>query len=191
MVIAYSTETFSSLTRKRNNIMKLDIIGSVASGKTTLARTISEKYHIQFYEKDNIVWERTSEGDRKRNPQKRDQMFRQILEREDWIVEGSPRKVLLESFDLCDHIILLDVNTGVRLYRVFRRWIRQKQGKERYNSKPTLKFLYDNILWVFEYDHQKKILMTQLTGYGGKCRIFKNSRQVMAFIEETYGQPMD
>ena len=44
MVIAYSTETFSSLTRKRNNIMKLDIIGSVASSKTTLARTISEEY---------------------------------------------------------------------------------------------------------------------------------------------------
>ena len=55
----------------------------------------------------------------------------------------------------------------------------------------NLILLYDNILWVFEYDHQKKTLMTQLTGYGGKCRIFKNSRQVMAFIEETYGQPMD
>ena len=39
--------------------MKLDIIGSVAGGKTTLARELSETYHIPYYEKDNIVWERT------------------------------------------------------------------------------------------------------------------------------------
>ena len=45
--------------------MKLDIIGSVASGKTTFARVISIKYHIPFYEKDNVVWERTLSGDKK------------------------------------------------------------------------------------------------------------------------------
>lgn len=48
------------------DILKLDIIGSVASGKTTLAREISMKYQIPFYEKDNVVWERTPKGDRKR-----------------------------------------------------------------------------------------------------------------------------
>ncbi len=46
--------------------MRLDIIGSVASGKTTLAKIISEKYEIPYYEKDNIVWERTAYGDKKR-----------------------------------------------------------------------------------------------------------------------------
>ena len=35
--------------------MKIDIIGSVASGKTTLAKRISRKYGIPYYEKDNIV----------------------------------------------------------------------------------------------------------------------------------------
>ena len=44
--------------------MKLDIIGSVASGKTKLARELSEIYNIPFYQKDNIVWERTLEGDK-------------------------------------------------------------------------------------------------------------------------------
>ena len=36
-------------------IMKIDIIGSVASGKTTLAGKISQKYNVPHYEKDNIV----------------------------------------------------------------------------------------------------------------------------------------
>lgn len=39
--------------------MKIDIIGSVASGKTTLAGKISQKYNVPYYEKDNIVWDRT------------------------------------------------------------------------------------------------------------------------------------
>lgn len=35
--------------------MKIDIIGSVASGKTTLVQNISLKYQVPHFEKDNIV----------------------------------------------------------------------------------------------------------------------------------------
>lgn len=52
--------------------MKIDIIGSVASGKTTLAKHLSEKFKIPYYQKDNIVWERTPAGDRKRSTEERD-----------------------------------------------------------------------------------------------------------------------
>jgi shikimate kinase len=37
---------------------KIHIIGSVRSGKTTLARTLSSKLKIPFYELDNVVWKR-------------------------------------------------------------------------------------------------------------------------------------
>ena len=50
--------------------MKLDIIGSVASGKTTLAKRVAVKFSVPHYEKDNIVWERTPEGDKKGHPKK-------------------------------------------------------------------------------------------------------------------------
>ena len=46
--------------------MKIDIIGSVASGKTTLAKNISLKYQVPHYEKDNIIWQRTDAGDKMR-----------------------------------------------------------------------------------------------------------------------------
>ena len=74
--------------------MKIDIIGSVASGKTTLARKISQKYNVPHYEKDNVVWDRTPDGDRKRSPEERDLYFQKIISGDDWIVEGSPRKCL-------------------------------------------------------------------------------------------------
>ena len=167
--------------------MKIDIIGSVASGKTTLAKQISLKYQVPYYEKDNIVWERTANGDKKRTQEEIDSLFEQIITSDNWIVEGSPRKILRESFESCEYIIVLDERTIVRLVRVFKRWILQKIGKEKYNSKPTLKFLIYNIKWVFEFNEMKRTLLRELESYGKKCEIFIHSSDAMKFIENIYG----
>ncbi len=50
-----------------------------------------KKYEIPFYEKDNIVWERTCEGDKKRSSEERNRIFREIIERK--------RCVLKKHFD--------------------------------------------------------------------------------------------
>ena len=166
--------------------MKIDIIGSVASGKTTLAKELSEIYQVPFYEKDNIVWKRTSGGDVKRSNEERDKLFKEILEKDEWIVEGSPRKNLQESFEYCDYIILLDVNTFVRLVRVIRRWLRQRKGKEPYNSKPTLSFLCLNIKWVFEYNRERESIINKLSEYKTQYRRFANADEAKSFIKEIY-----
>ncbi|MCR5166258.1 MAG: DNA topology modulation protein FlaR [Oscillospiraceae bacterium] len=166
--------------------MKIDIIGSVASGKTTLAKNISLKYGVPYYEKDNIVWERTANGDIRRTPEERDSIFYSIIDKDNWIVEGSPRKNLQESFDACDYIIVLNIRTYIRLYRVFKRWIMQRSGKIPYNSKPTVRFLLYNIKWVFEYDHMKKELIRSLSKYGEKCQVFSNSAQALRFIDDKF-----
>lgn len=166
--------------------MKIDIIGSVASGKTTLAKKISLKYQIPHFEKDNIVWQRTSDGDKKRTPEERDALFKQIISSDNWIVEGSPRESLKESFKCCEYIIILDERTIIRLVRVFKRWVLQRIGKEKYNSKPTLKFLFYNIKWVFEFNVLKRTLFDELNSYGKKCKIFKHSSDAMKFIENIY-----
>ena len=60
--------------------MKIDIIGSVASGKTILAKNISLKYQVPHFEKDNIVWKRTPNGDQMRTPEERDALFKEIID---------------------------------------------------------------------------------------------------------------
>ena len=166
--------------------MKIDIIGSVASGKTTLAKNISLKYQVPHFEKDNIVWKRTPNGDQMRTPEERDTLFKKIIDGDNWIVEGSPRKNLKESFESCEYIIVLNERTFIRLVRVFKRWIKQKIGKEKYNSKPTSRFLLNNIKWVFEFNGMKNKLFDELSNYGEKCKIFIHSKDAMKFIEEKY-----
>ncbi len=48
------------------------------------------------------------------------------------------------------------IGSVARLKRVISRWIRQRRGKEHYNTKPTWSFLMDNIKWVFEFNCKKK-----------------------------------
>ena len=168
--------------------MKIDIIGSVASGKTTLAKRISRKYGIPYYEKDNIVWKRTLNGDVKRNPEERDKYFYDIICENNWIVEGAPRKILKESFGCCDYIIVLDEYTIIRLARVFKRWIRQRRGRESYNSKPTWNFLWCNIKWVLDFNQMKRGLLQELSIFAEKVKIFKHSKDAYAFVMENYLQ---
>ena len=143
-------------------------------------------YHVSFYEKDNIVWERTANGDKKRDEKERNQTFREIITGKNWIVEGSPRKILQESFAVCDYIILLDVPMYIRVTRTRKRWIRQRAGKEKYNSKPTVKFLYYNFLWVFEFNKDKKELIKRLSEYGGKYQRFTTAKATKEFICKVY-----
>lgn len=59
--------------------MRLDIIGSVASGKTTLAKRISQRFNTPYYEKDNVVWKRTSSGDEKEVTRKEIDVLMKLL----------------------------------------------------------------------------------------------------------------
>ncbi|MBU8690545.1 hypothetical protein KM918_24925 [Priestia megaterium] len=46
---------------------KIHIVGSVGSGKTTFARLLAHRLKLPHYELDNVMWERTQEGDKRRS----------------------------------------------------------------------------------------------------------------------------
>ena len=52
---------------QKNEVTKIYIVGSVGSGKITLGKRLAEKLTISFYEMDNLIFERSEEGDRKRS----------------------------------------------------------------------------------------------------------------------------
>lgn len=57
------------------------------------------------------------------------------------------------------------------------------QGK--YNSKTTLKFLWQNIKWVFEFNKIKKNLLYELENYGEKVKKFRHSKDAYGFLVES------
>lgn len=79
--------------------MKIRIIGSVGSGKTTLAKKLSEWYQIDYFETDRIVWKREGIEVRRTDIEKI-AVLNKILQQENWIIEGVHLEAWVnESFD--------------------------------------------------------------------------------------------
>jgi adenylate kinase family enzyme len=140
---------------------KIHIIGSVGSGKTTLARKLSKKYNIQYYELDNVVWERHKSGDIRRADEYRDKYLEQIVSMKRWIVEGAHNHYRVgKSFKNADLIIFLDTPYFLRVFRIINRYVRQLIGVESANYTPFFKMFKDMFRWnrVFEKESRSKIL---------------------------------
>ncbi|WP_100489308.1 DNA topology modulation protein FlaR [Sporolactobacillus pectinivorans] len=136
---------------------KIHIIGSVGSGKTTLARNLSHQFNIPFYELDNVIWTRNVSGDIRRTDEERDKLLSAIIRSDTWIIEGVHfHNWIFPSFDHADLIIFLDTVYSKRKFRIIKRFIRQKFGFEKANYKPTFKLFKDMFKWNATFESQTK-----------------------------------
>ncbi|WP_281974962.1 AAA family ATPase [Halobacillus litoralis] len=142
---------------QRNIPRKIHIIGSVASGKTTLAKELSTKLGVPYYELDNVAWERNPGADRRRTDLEKRNYLNTIVRSESWIIEGVHNEEWVSgSFQHADLIIFLDINYFTRTYRIIKRYIFQKAGMEHANYQPTLKIFLKMFKWNKQFEERGK-----------------------------------
>lgn len=162
--------------------MKIYIVGIVASGKTTLAKGLSEKIKIPRFELDSIIHDDENNG-QKRSLEEQLQIIHEINKKEDWIIEGTHRKNLDELFILADKIIYLDIPLYKRRLRILKRYIKQKIGLEKcsYNSNiEMLKMMYK---WTNNFEKNKLEFEGKLSKYKNKI-IRSNSNNINIILQE-------
>ncbi len=98
---------------------KVLIVGIVASGKTTLAKRLSQKMNVPWYELDDIVHPQTAAGRYKRTADEQVEVIRNIDKSGAWIFEGTDRESYQCLFDMADTIIFLDTPLWKRRVRIF------------------------------------------------------------------------
>ncbi len=164
---------------KKQYAHKIYILGSVASGKTTLAKKLSKKHKITHYELDNVVHESGKNKNRKRTPPEIEHIFAKIVNSEKWIIEGVFRECFNKGFEKADLIILLDTHRSVRKFRIVKRWVFQNLKIEKCNYRPNVKMLIAMFAWSRNYDDKKEKLIEFLKPYSGKLMVTDNSKNVL------------
>ena len=168
---------------KSNFPKKIHIIGSVGSGKTTLARNLSSKLQIPFYELDNVVWKRCKTGDIRRSDEERDLYLSEIISSEAWIVEGVHHKWVMQSFENAEIIIFLDTDYSKRTFRIIKRFILQKLRLEKANYKPTFDIFKKMLDWNAYFEKEsKQEIVSMLNQYNDKLLILKENTDVKKYL---------
>ncbi len=173
--------------------MKLYITGSVGSGKSTLARKIGEM-GLPCFELDAVAYEPDPDnpGDNRKRPETvRDAIFAEILARESWVMEDAGRTCFVKGMKEADQVILLEPAAFVRDFRILRRWLRQRAGKEACRYRPDFLMLRLMFRWRRNYDSGKDDLKKRLEPFAGKLVVLRREKEVQAFLgklrEEVYG----
>jgi adenylate kinase family enzyme len=165
--------------------MRIRIIGACGSGKSYIARELSRKYGVAYYETDNLVWDRSAENLRF-SVEARDSQLEEILGKPSWILEGAHYKWGQESFKKADLIVILKPNKVVRDLRVIRRFIKTRLGFEQANYKQSFKNLYVMIFeWNRGYDQEAIHRIIELTDtFSDKRVIVNNNKKLEPIIQE-------
>ena len=166
--------------------MKIHIIGVSGSGKTYLARLLSQKYNIPHYDLDDVFWDNSSNGYNKKNPhEKREALLKDILRNDDWIIEGVYYSWVAEAFSKADSIILLDLPKSVYKFRIILRFFRKKLGVERQGKKETVKALLSLLKWT---DKFQKVnlpnIYTLLEKHKDKTIVLSSAKEVNDYIKQ-------
>lgn len=137
--------------------MKIFIIGGPGSGKTTLAKKLSEQYGIPRFDLDDLFWDNTAAHyGTKRDPAERGAMLDRILSESDWIIEGVYYAWCERCFAEADSIRFLNVPRRVYRRRIIRRFVRRKLGLEE-GKKETFRSLRDLLNWADRYQQRNAV----------------------------------
>ena len=157
---------------------KIYISGIVASGKTTLAKKLSEELNIPHYEVDCIVWHETDKERYKRTPEKQVELIKNIDKGGDWIIEGTYRSSCSCLLDMADSIIFLDPPLRKRKYRILLRYIKQKLRIEKCHYKSDLNMLRKMYMWTRDFEEKRNEFEKMLNNYKDKLIVINNVKKL-------------
>ncbi len=131
--------------------MKIHIIGCSGSGKSYLARHLSENYQIPHFDLDDLQWDNhAGQYGIKMPKEKRSALLQGILQRNDWIIEGVYYKWVQKSFQDADIIYILEISPLIYKFRILRRFLKRKLGLEK-GKRETLRSVLGLIRWTDEF----------------------------------------
>ena len=164
--------------------MKIHIIGCSGSGKTYLANALAKKYNIPHFDLDDIQWDNNAEGYGTKRPlEERNALLQEILNNNEWVIEGVYYAWVQQSFDEADVIYVLDMPRYLYKSRIIIRSIKRKFGIQK-GKRETLKSVYNLLKWTETFQNKNlKEIKTILDKYENKVIWLSSKKDVGEIIK--------
>ncbi len=125
--------------------MRVYITGSAGVGKTTYADELQGNLSIPLYHTDDLY-------DSKKNLMfSLDRIKKKIPLESDWIIEGS--YYMPEYVRNADVVVYLKSNLWVSMWRIFKRWFKDKELRKRFGLLSTLRLMLSTITGRFDAEN--------------------------------------
>jgi len=168
--------------------MKIYIVGSVASGKSTLARRLSKAIGIKCTHLDGVVHIKDPSnkkwGNLRRTDEEIDKLFLDLISGDNWIIEDAGRKMFVEGLKRADIVLYLKPNVHTRRRRIITRYIKQKLGLEESLYTPNIRMLTSMFKWLNNYERGEDDLETRVFTYPDKVVVLRKKMEIDAYISE-------
>ena len=145
---------------------KILVIGCPGAGKSALARKLNEKLSLPLYYLD-MIWHKPDQTTCSR--EEFDRKLREILEKDEWIIDGNYLRTLEMRLKEADTVFLLDYPLEVCLAGA-----RERIGKER-EDLPWVETELDEEFrqWILDFSRdQLPVIYRLLKQYGNDREIF-------------------
>lgn len=165
-------------------MLKILIIGSSGTGKSTLASELGEILNLPVYHLDIYFWK----PNWVQNDQEQfDVALAEILKKEKWIIDGNYSLTMEWRLQFADTVIFLDYPTRIALYRAFKRRIAYRNKTrpsitEGCNEKIDWEFL--KWIWTFRRNHRQKILKLLEKSKHIQVIRFKTPRKLKKWLDQ-------
>ena len=161
-------------------------MGSSGSGKTRLASELAKRTGTPFFELDDIFWDNRADAyGIKAGEEQRQRNLLKIINQDSWIIEGVFYGWVGESFGKADQILVLDAPFSLLAYRMIRRYLKRKTGREKSKKKETLKSLTDLLRWTRRYQKfSLPEIMSVLAPHMAKVKVLRGKKESDNWMKE-------
>lgn len=159
---------------------KITVIGCAGSGKTTFSKKLADRLHLPLYTIDELYygpnWIKISQEELKNK-------LLHVMYQSEWIIDGQYTKLIPLRLEYVDTIIFFDTPKRVALWRVIKRYIQQKRGKESVTGSNTPHYPWHQMKLILKYPRKEVYSILNDARKEVEIVIFRNQKEVDIFFE--------
>lgn len=138
----------------RSTANRIVIIGCPGSGKSTLATQIAQIGNIPLVHLDSIQW---IDNETNTSQAVFDAKLKEEIQKDQWVIDGNYGRTMELRMKRAEMVIWFDFPRSVCLYRILKRYVKNKGKKNPHGNPDRLYFSFLRFVWNYKKENDSRI----------------------------------